>query len=100
MGDREFIESSFQLSVDYEQNYTLKNPACIAHEMCVFNITVSGCPLLRVCVHSVFFHHYEEGVSLFYICFSSFIVVGLFIMSTAVIVTNIRIKVKGLPQKA
>lgn len=63
MGDREhvivlcsfgrrFIESSFQLSVDYEQNYTLKNPACIAHEMCVFNITVRP-PVSLTCIHEI-----------------------------------------------
>ncbi|XP_050972913.1 macrophage mannose receptor 1 [Labeo rohita] len=37
----------------------------------------------------------EEGVSTFYICFSSFVAVGLFIMTAAVIVTNIRSRTKG-----
>ncbi|XP_050972910.1 uncharacterized protein LOC127169514 [Labeo rohita] len=39
--------------------------------------------------------HDEEGVPLFYICFFSFITVGLFIMTAAVIVTTIRSKTKG-----
>ncbi|KAF4110303.1 macrophage mannose receptor 1-like isoform X2 [Onychostoma macrolepis] len=46
------------------------------------------------CGNQVFDHH-EEGVSLFCICFSSFIVVGLFSMTAAVIRTNIRSKAKG-----
>jgi len=45
--------------------------------------------------HAVLDHH-EEEVSLFYICFSSFIAVGLFIMTVAVIVTTIRSKAKGV----
>jgi len=49
---------------------------------------------------SLHFHadldHHEEGASLFYICFSSFIAVGLFIMTVAVIVTTIRSKAKGV----
>uniref|UniRef100_A0A8C1ZNN4 Uncharacterized protein n=1 Tax=Cyprinus carpio TaxID=7962 RepID=A0A8C1ZNN4_CYPCA len=113
MGDREhvivlcsfgrrFIESSFQLSVDYEQNYTLKNPACIAHEMCVFNITVRP-PVSLTCIHEIitfgndsyllsetYVLEHHDGVSSFYIGFFSFIVVGLIIMTAAVIVTNIR----------
>ncbi len=40
--------------------------------------------------------HNEEGVSVFYICFSSFIAVGLFIMTAAVIRTTIRSKAKGV----
>ncbi|XP_048066136.1 macrophage mannose receptor 1-like [Megalobrama amblycephala] len=38
--------------------------------------------------------HHREGVSLFYICFSSFIAVGLVIMTAAVIMTTIRSKAK------
>ncbi|XP_059358860.1 uncharacterized protein LOC132097248 isoform X2 [Carassius carassius] len=99
---RRFIESSFQLSVDYEQHYTLKNPACIAHEVCVFNITVRP-PVSLTCIHEIitfgnesyllsetYVLEHHDGVSSFYIGFFSFIVVGVIIMTAAVIVTNIR----------
>ncbi|XP_051758185.1 uncharacterized protein LOC127517072 [Ctenopharyngodon idella] len=98
---RRFIESSFQLSVEGEHNYTLKNPLCYSNEKCVFDVKVSS-PVSFTCVHelnAVVNHHsetytgdHEEVVSLFYICFSSFIAVGLVIMTAAVIVTTIRSK--------
>ncbi|KAL1270315.1 hypothetical protein QQF64_032604 [Cirrhinus molitorella] len=40
--------------------------------------------------------HEEDGISLFYICFSSFIAVGLLIMIAAVIVTSIMSTTKGV----
>ncbi|XP_058641070.1 uncharacterized protein LOC131545885 [Onychostoma macrolepis] len=99
---RRFIESSFQLSVDYEQNYTLKNPACITHEVCVFNITVRP-PVSLTCIHEIITFGNEsyllsetyvlenhDGVSSFYIGFFSFVVVGVIVMTAAVIVTIIR----------
>ncbi|KAK9971037.1 hypothetical protein ABG768_026933 [Culter alburnus] len=108
---RRFIESSFQLSVEGEHNYTLKNPLCYSNEKCVFDVNVSS-PVSLTCVHEInnavnqqsetytcspsnfAADHHEEGVSLFYICFSSFIAVGLVIMTAAVIVTTIRSKAK------
>ncbi|KAK2898237.1 hypothetical protein Q8A67_009655 [Cirrhinus molitorella] len=99
---RRHIESSFQLSVDCEQNYTLKNPECIAHDVCVFNITVRP-PVSLTCIHEIITYGYEsylqsetyvldyhDGVSSFYIGFFSFIVVGVIIMTAAVIVTTVR----------
>ncbi|XP_048066116.1 uncharacterized protein LOC125279935 isoform X1 [Megalobrama amblycephala] len=104
---RRFIESSFQLSVDCEHNYTLKNPLCYSNEKCVFDAKVSS-PVSFTCVHEINSvvnqqsetktyspsDDHEEKVSLFYICFSSFIAVGLVIMTAAVIVTTIRSKAK------
>uniref|UniRef100_A0A671TDE0 Uncharacterized protein n=1 Tax=Sinocyclocheilus anshuiensis TaxID=1608454 RepID=A0A671TDE0_9TELE len=98
---RRFIESSLQLSVDYEQNYTLKNPACIAHDVCVFNITVRP-PVSLTCIHEIItfgndsYLLSESYVSSFYIGFFSFIVVGVIIMTAAVIVTNIRSNAQGV----
>ncbi|KAK9971035.1 hypothetical protein ABG768_026931 [Culter alburnus] len=98
---RRFIESSFQLLVEGEHNYTLKNPLCYSNEKCVFDVNVSS-PVSFTCVHELnslvshrseaYTDDHEEGVSLFYICFFSFIAVGLVIMTVAVIVTNIRSK--------
>ncbi|XP_067270497.1 macrophage mannose receptor 1-like isoform X2 [Pseudorasbora parva] len=101
---RRFTESSFQLSVEGEHNYTLKNPLCYSNEMCVFDVKVST-PVSFTCVHeinSAVNRHSEtytdeEGVSLFYICYSSSIAGGLFIMTLAVIVTSIRSKDKEDP---
>ncbi|XP_067270503.1 uncharacterized protein [Pseudorasbora parva] len=103
-----------KLSVESELNYTKEIVQCSSLESrpCVFMVTVSP-PASFTCVHeihtdegvknvssqtyhykqSVLYHH-EEGVSLFYICYSSSIAVGLFIMSVAVIVTSIRSKDK------
>ncbi|XP_050972911.1 uncharacterized protein LOC127169515 [Labeo rohita] len=103
---KRFIESSFQLSVDREQNYTLKNPVCIAYEVCVFNITVRP-PVSLTCIHEIItfrnesylqseayvLDHYD-GVSSSYIGFFSFIVVGVVIMTAAVIMTTIRSNAK------
>ncbi|ROI64859.1 Macrophage mannose receptor 1 [Anabarilius grahami] len=102
---RRFIESSFQLSVEGEHSYTLKNPLLSSNEKCVFDVKVSS-PVSFTCVHEINHavnqqsetyspsDHHEEGFSLFYICFSSFIAVGLVIMTAAVIVTTIRSKAK------
>ncbi|KAL1270319.1 hypothetical protein QQF64_032608 [Cirrhinus molitorella] len=99
---RRHYRSSFLLSVDCEQNYTLKNPECIAHDVCVFNITVRP-PVSLTCIHEIITYGYEsyvqsetyvldyhDGVSSFYIGFFSFIVVGVIIMTAAVIVTTVR----------
>ncbi|XP_067270506.1 uncharacterized protein [Pseudorasbora parva] len=105
---------SVDLSVESELNYTKEIVQCSSLESrpCVFMVTVSP-PASFTCVHeihtdegvknvssqtyhykqSVLYHH-EEGVSLFYICYSSSIAVGLFIMTVAVIVTSIRSKDK------
>ncbi|XP_018954446.1 uncharacterized protein LOC109084205 [Cyprinus carpio] len=106
---------SYKLCVDSELNYTmelLKRSSLDSSEICVFLVTVSP-PASFTCVNeldfgldvrnlssltydysgSVFDHH-EEGLSLSYICFSSFIAVGLFIMTAAVIMTHIRSKTK------
>ncbi|XP_067270505.1 uncharacterized protein [Pseudorasbora parva] len=106
---------SVDLSVESELNYTKEIVQCSSLESrpCVFMVTVSP-PASFTCVHeihtdegvknvssqtyhykqSVLYHH-EEGVSLFYICYSSSIAVGLFIMTVAVIVTSIRSKDKA-----
>ncbi|XP_050973829.1 uncharacterized protein LOC127170097 [Labeo rohita] len=102
---------SYSLSVESELNYTtelLKCSSSDSSEICVYMVTVSP-PASFTCEHDCLFadlrsqtynysvsvlDHHEEGVSLFYICFSSSIVVGLFIMTAAVIVTNIRSKTK------
>ncbi|XP_067268873.1 uncharacterized protein [Pseudorasbora parva] len=101
---RRFTESSFQLSVEGEHNYTLKNPLCYSNEMCVFDVNVST-PVSFTCVHEINYSvnrhsetyspsdSHKEGVSLFYICLSSSIAVGLIILTVAVIVT-IRRKAK------
>jgi len=96
---RRFTKSSFQLSVEGEHNYTLKDPLCYSNEKCVFDVKVSP-PVSFTCVHEInsavnrrsetYTDDHEEGVSLFYICFSSSIAVGLVIMTVAVIVTTIR----------
>ncbi|XP_067250478.1 uncharacterized protein [Chanodichthys erythropterus] len=112
---RRFTESSFQLLVKGEHSYILKNPLCYSNEKCVFDVNVSS-PVSFTCVHKLnsvvnqqsetytcspsgktyYFaaDHHEEGVSSFYICFSSFIAVVLVIMTAAVIVTTIRSKAK------
>ncbi|XP_016118721.1 uncharacterized protein, partial [Sinocyclocheilus grahami] len=115
MFERRYIFQSFNLSVESELNYTmelLERSSLDSSEICVFLVTASP-PASFTCVHefdfgldvrnlrsqtynysgSVFDHH-EEGLSLSYICFSSFIAVGLFIMTAAVIVTHIRSKTK------
>ncbi|XDV49526.1 hypothetical protein PO909_018760, partial [Leuciscus waleckii] len=96
-----FTKSSFQLSVAGEHNYTLKNPLCYSNEKCVFDVKVSP-PVSFTCVHEInsavnrqsetYTDHHEEGVSLFYICYSSCIAIALVIMTVAVIVTTIRSK--------
>ncbi|KAK7145570.1 hypothetical protein R3I93_013341 [Phoxinus phoxinus] len=92
-----YTKSSFQLSVEGEHNYTLKDPLCYSNEKCVFEVKVSP-PVSFTCVHEINSavnsqsETYTEGVSLFYICFSSFIAIGLVIMTVAVIVTTIRSK--------
>ncbi|KAL1270320.1 hypothetical protein QQF64_032609 [Cirrhinus molitorella] len=102
---------SFELSVESELNYTmeiLKFSSSDSSYICVYMVTVSP-PASFTCVlesnvrnmrsqiynysGSVLDHH-EGGVSSFYICFSSFIAVGLLIMTAAVIVANIRSKTK------
>lgn len=98
---RRFTKSSFQLSVEGEHNYTLKNPLCYSNETCVFDVKVSS-PVSFTCVHEInsvvnhrsetYSDHHEEGVSLFYIYFSSSIAISLVIMTVAVIVTTIRSK--------
>ncbi|XP_016392762.1 uncharacterized protein LOC107727413 [Sinocyclocheilus rhinocerous] len=115
MFERRYRFQSFKLSVESELNYTMELLKCSSldsSEICVFLVTASP-PASFTCVHefdfgldvrnlrsqtynysgSVFDHH-EEGLSLSYICFSSFIAVGLFIMTAAVIVTHIRSKTK------
>ncbi|KAK7145571.1 hypothetical protein R3I93_013342 [Phoxinus phoxinus] len=47
-----YIESSFQLSVGGEHNYTLKNPLCYSNEKCVFEVKVSP-PVSFTCVHEI-----------------------------------------------
>ncbi|XP_048066382.1 uncharacterized protein LOC125280103 [Megalobrama amblycephala] len=166
---RRFIESSFQLSVEGEHSYTLKNPLCYSNEKCVFDVKVSS-SVSFTCVHEINYvlnHHsetytyspsaqpsnmrtpyyktlkaqnpitstpcyktqkaqnpitctpcfktqkaqnpitctpcyktqmflqHEEGVSSFYIGFFSFIVVGLVIMTAAVIMTTLKSNTKG-----
>ncbi|XP_050973760.1 uncharacterized protein LOC127170052 [Labeo rohita] len=100
---------SFDLSVESELNYTMELAECSSSdssEICVYLVTVSP-PASFTCVDEFAFspdvidrrsqtYNYSGsgGVSLFYICFFSFIAVGLFIMTAAVIVTNIRSKTK------
>ncbi|KAK2898236.1 hypothetical protein Q8A67_009654 [Cirrhinus molitorella] len=115
---RRLIESSFHLFLEGEHNYTLglDNPLCYSGVKCVFHVEVSP-PVSFICEHRIHFvekhqsetyiyspsghvrilDHHEGGVSSFYICFSSFIAVGLLIMTAAVIVTNIRSKTKATP---
>ncbi|XP_042586333.1 macrophage mannose receptor 1-like [Cyprinus carpio] len=113
---KRFIESSFQLSLKSEHNYTLKNPLCYSSENCVFEVKGS-LPVSFTCVHETdsvvnrqsetytyspsapYGHiknfaedHQEKGISLYYICFFSSVVAGLIIMTTAVIVITIRSK--------
>ncbi|XP_026124985.1 uncharacterized protein LOC113107050 isoform X11 [Carassius auratus] len=109
---RRLAESSFQLSLKSEYNYDLKNPRCFSNEECVFDVKVSP-PVSFTCVHQINSvvnrqsetytyslsdfaaePHYE-GVSSFYIGFFSFIAVGLFIMTAAVIVNTVKSKAKG-----
>ncbi|KAG1973398.1 hypothetical protein F2P79_000825 [Pimephales promelas] len=101
---------SFELSVESELNYTIETGDCsyLDRRTCVYMVTVSP-PASFTCEHELYSNgdfinlrsqtytykrsdldHHEEGASLFYICFSSFIAVGLFIMTVAVIVTTIR----------
>ncbi|XP_043102119.1 uncharacterized protein LOC122350007 isoform X2 [Puntigrus tetrazona] len=112
---RRLTESSFQLSLKSEYSYALKNPLCFLNDVCVFDVKISP-PVSFTCIHQinsvvnrqsetytysqpdfVADHHgldNHEGVSPLYISFFSFIVVGLFIMTAAVIVTTIKNKVK------
>ncbi|KAG1973404.1 macrophage mannose receptor, partial [Pimephales promelas] len=46
------IESSFQLSVEGEHNYTLKCPLYYLNEKCVFDVKVSP-PVSFTCVHEI-----------------------------------------------
>ncbi|XP_048066108.1 uncharacterized protein LOC125279932 isoform X3 [Megalobrama amblycephala] len=114
---RRFIESSFQLSLKGEYNYTLKNPLLSSNEKCVFDVKVRS-PVSFTCVHEINHavnrqsetytynpsaqssnmstpyyptqnfaaEHHKKGVSIFFICFSSFIAVGLVIMTVALII--------------
>ncbi|KAF4110390.1 uncharacterized protein LOC131545815 [Onychostoma macrolepis] len=106
---------SFQLSVESELNYTIEPLEFFPFyysDLHVYMVTVSP-PASFTCVHEIGFDldvrnlssqtynysgsvsdHHEEGASSLYICFSSFIAVGLSIMTAAVIVTNIRSKTK------
>ncbi|KTG45739.1 hypothetical protein cypCar_00032856 [Cyprinus carpio] len=95
---------SIELSVESELKYTIEQCTLYYSEMCVFLVTVRP-PASFTCVHENLrsqtynysgsvSDHPEEGASLLYICFSSFIAVGLFIMTAAVIVINIRSKTK------
>uniref|UniRef100_A0A8C2L218 Uncharacterized protein n=1 Tax=Cyprinus carpio TaxID=7962 RepID=A0A8C2L218_CYPCA len=95
---------SIELSVESELKYTIEQCTLYYSEMCVFLVTVRP-PASFTCVHENLrsqtynysgsvSDHPEEGASLSYICFSSFIAVGLFIMTAAVIVINIRSKTK------
>ncbi|KAL1270316.1 hypothetical protein QQF64_032605 [Cirrhinus molitorella] len=101
-------ESTFHLLLEGEHNYTQNNPLCYSSEKCVFEVKDSP-PVSLICehkIHSVESHQSEtyiysasgvaeeEGISLFYICFSSFIAVGLLIMIAAVVVTTIMSKTK------
>uniref|UniRef100_A0A8C2J532 Uncharacterized protein n=1 Tax=Cyprinus carpio TaxID=7962 RepID=A0A8C2J532_CYPCA len=43
-------ESSFQLSLKSEHNYTRKNPLCYSSEKCVFEVEVRP-PVTFTCVH-------------------------------------------------
>ncbi|RXN39039.1 macrophage mannose receptor 1-like protein [Labeo rohita] len=104
---------TFDLSVESELNCTMEKLKCSSSdflEIRVFMVTVSP-PASFTCVHEFNFRklrsqtykysgsvidHHKEGVSSFYICFSSFVVVGLFIMTAAVIMTNIRSKTKDV----
>uniref|UniRef100_A0A671KQG6 Uncharacterized protein n=1 Tax=Sinocyclocheilus anshuiensis TaxID=1608454 RepID=A0A671KQG6_9TELE len=114
MFERRYRFQSFNLSVESELNYTMELLKCSSldsSEICVFLVTASP-PASFTCVHefdfgldvrnlrsqtyNYIFDHHEEGLSLSYICFSSFIAVGLFIMTAAVIVTHIRSKTKGV----
>ncbi|XP_043103278.1 uncharacterized protein LOC122350661 [Puntigrus tetrazona] len=118
---RTYRRQSFKLSVESELNYTMetfRNPSLDSSEMRVYMITVSP-PASFTCVHEVDFYvdvrnvssqayNYSVsvsdlhggGVSLLYVCFSSFIAVGLFILIAAVIVTNIRSKTKDTDSTA
>ncbi|KAK2898238.1 hypothetical protein Q8A67_009656 [Cirrhinus molitorella] len=104
-------ESTFHLLLEGEHNYTQNNPLCYSSEKCVFEVKDSP-PVSLICehkIHSVESHQSEtyiysasgvaeeEGISLFYICFSSFIAVGLLIMIAAVVVTTIMSKTKSCP---
>uniref|UniRef100_A0A8C1KV62 Uncharacterized protein n=1 Tax=Cyprinus carpio TaxID=7962 RepID=A0A8C1KV62_CYPCA len=106
---------SIELSVESELDYTIEPVEFFPFyysEMQVFLVTVRP-PASFTCVHEIdsdldvrnlrsqtynysgsVSDHPEEGASLLYICFSSFIAVGLFIMTAAVIVINIRSKTK------
>ncbi|XP_051758183.1 uncharacterized protein LOC127517070 [Ctenopharyngodon idella] len=107
-----FYWPSFTLSVESEEKYTIEIERRFSFAACMFMVTVSS-PASFTCEIKVYyegevkklssqtytykwsvFDHHEEGVSLFYICFSSFIAVGLVIMTAAVIVTTIRSKAK------
>ncbi|ROI64855.1 hypothetical protein DPX16_3402 [Anabarilius grahami] len=109
---------SITLSVESEEKYTIKRVTSSQFtNTCLFMVTVSS-PASFTCETKVYYKgkvknlrshtytyewsvldHHEEGVSLFYICFSSFIAVGLVIMTAAVIVTTIRSKAKGVFQQ-
>ncbi|XP_043102109.1 uncharacterized protein LOC122349997 isoform X2 [Puntigrus tetrazona] len=118
---RRYRRQSFKLSVESELNYTMetfRNPSLDSLEILVYMVTVSP-PASFTCVHEVDFYvdvrnvssqayNYSVsvsdlhggGVSLLYVCFSSFIAVGLFILIAAVIVTNIRSKTKDTDSTA
>uniref|UniRef100_A0A9J8AB31 Uncharacterized protein n=1 Tax=Cyprinus carpio carpio TaxID=630221 RepID=A0A9J8AB31_CYPCA len=100
---------SFELSVESELYY-IEQCTLYYSEMCVFLVTVRP-PASFTCVHGNLrsqtynysvsvSDHPEEGASLLYICFSSFIAVGLFIMTAAVIVINIRSKTEDTDSTA
>ncbi|KAK7136294.1 hypothetical protein R3I94_014817 [Phoxinus phoxinus] len=104
-----FYLRSFTLSVESELNYTMETlTSSPVSDTYVFLVTVSP-PASFTCEHEVhsngedknlrsqtytYVLDHHEGVSSFYICFSSFIAVGVVIMTVAVIVTTIRSKAK------
>ncbi|XP_052418707.1 uncharacterized protein LOC127963084 [Carassius gibelio] len=112
---RTYGGQSIELTVKSELKHTIKPLRfCPSYssEMRVFLVTVRP-PASFTCVQEIYSDldvrnlrtqtynyslsvsdHREEGASLLYICFSSFIAVGLFIMTAAVIVINIRSKTK------
>ncbi len=77
---------------------------------CMCPVFLKSCNCISFCTYSTYhlcflsdfaadhncLDNHEEGVSSFYISFFSFIAVGLFIMTAAVIVTTIKSKAKGM----
>ncbi|XP_056629400.1 uncharacterized protein LOC130440350 [Triplophysa dalaica] len=114
---RNLLWSSPELSIESDNNYTLQRGIRFTIPEIVYKVTVSP-PVSFTCVqkgdstgnitelHSETYSfnesghptiqvnrvsgHLEEGVSSFYICFVSFIAVGLILMTVAVIVTSLK----------